>query len=247
MSDIIPFEFKGYPIRVHVDEHGKPWWVARDVCEYLGLRQVTRALARLRPYEKALTEIKGPRGMQQTNIISESAVYRFIARSNKPEAEEFQDWLFETVVPSIMHTGRYEVQPKASDAYPELQAIHQLVESVAEAWKLAEEAQEKAHQADLKATLALAQQQWLTIHEYVYLHPDLRSVFPEPMWSRFGRYLTSYCLQNGYPVRNQGVGGKRYESEHSYHVEIIHERLPDWLMRQSGQAALTLMPRREVD
>ena len=32
-------------------------------------------------------------------------------RSNKPAAEEFQDWVFGEVLPTIRKTGKYEVAP----------------------------------------------------------------------------------------------------------------------------------------
>lgn len=44
------------------------------------------------------------RGM---NIISESAVYKLVMSSRKPEAVAFQDWIAETVLPAIRKDGDY--------------------------------------------------------------------------------------------------------------------------------------------
>ena len=41
MPSLIPFTFDDHQIRVQVDEHGKPWWVAKDVCETLGIQNVS--------------------------------------------------------------------------------------------------------------------------------------------------------------------------------------------------------------
>lgn len=41
------------------------------------------------------------------NIIPESDVYRLIMRSNLPNAEKFQDWVVEEVLPAIRKTGGY--------------------------------------------------------------------------------------------------------------------------------------------
>lgn len=38
--------------------------------------------------------------------------YRVIFRSNKPEAETFQNWVFEEVLPQIRKTGKYQLEPK---------------------------------------------------------------------------------------------------------------------------------------
>jgi hypothetical protein len=41
--------------------------------------------------------------------INEKGLYRLIMRSNKPEAERLQDWVFGEVLPSIRKTGKYEI------------------------------------------------------------------------------------------------------------------------------------------
>ena len=51
------------------------------------------------------------------NFLTESGVYKLIMRSNKPEAERFQDWVTDEVLPQIRMTGGYiPVQSGDSDA-----------------------------------------------------------------------------------------------------------------------------------
>ena len=45
-----------------------------------------------------------PRGVY---VIHESDLYRLIMRSNMPDAERFQDWVTEEVLPQIRKTGGY--------------------------------------------------------------------------------------------------------------------------------------------
>lgn len=47
------------------------------------------------------------RGMK---IINEAGLYSLVLRSRKPEAEAFQDWVVEDVLPSIRKTGSYGLQ-----------------------------------------------------------------------------------------------------------------------------------------
>jgi hypothetical protein len=119
----------------------------------------------------------------------------------------------------------------AAAAFPELRAIIELVESVAQARIVADEAKLHAAQAEVKAEMAIRQQHWLTIQEYVYLE-KLQHQFPAKLWPEFGRYLTGYCLEKGIPVRNMGIVGKPHPSEHGYHVEVLAELLGPWLKRQ---------------
>ena len=46
---------------------------------------------------------------QNMNFIPLSDVFRLIDRSNKPEAIEFQDWLYEEVLPNLYQYGNYNM------------------------------------------------------------------------------------------------------------------------------------------
>lgn len=43
--------------------------------------------------------------------VSESGLYRLVLTSRKPQAEPFQDWVCQDVLPEIRKTGKYEVAP----------------------------------------------------------------------------------------------------------------------------------------
>lgn len=102
---LTPFHFDAYEIRIHLDDRGEPWWEAQDVCAVLGIKNVGEAVARLKQGEK--------RSGNTANrlIINEKGLYRLIMRSNKPDAERFQDWLFGEVLPQIRKTGSYTAAP----------------------------------------------------------------------------------------------------------------------------------------
>ena len=93
----------GHSIRF-VERSGEWWAVAQDVCEALGLKQVTRAMSSLKNVQQYnvcdLTKSKATsraRDTQTMNIIGEKDIYRLIFKSRKPEAEAFQDWVYETI------------------------------------------------------------------------------------------------------------------------------------------------------
>ncbi len=52
------------------------------------------------------------------SFLTESGVYKLIFKSRKPEAEKFQDWVTDVVLPSIRKTGSYSI-PK-NDINPAL-------------------------------------------------------------------------------------------------------------------------------
>jgi prophage antirepressor-like protein len=252
MSDLIPFVFRGHTIHVQVDADGKPWWVAKDVCASLGLGNVSKAVARLKPREYTTITWSDSGIPRRVLVVNEPGLYRLIFRSDKAEAEAFQDWVFTEVLPSLRTTGKYEVVKPAVEDYPELKALITVVEGLAAARKeievtkrLALAAQANAVDAEAKADLALHSQQWLTIREYVHVH-GLHRQCPEHYWGDLGRYLTGYCLEQNIPVRAQGVGDRRYATEHAYHVEVLHRLLPQWMARQTGQSSLRMLARQDT-
>ena len=101
-------------LRTHKSESSSIWFCLSDVANALGLEQVSRLKSRLN--ERGVTTIKTPTYnqhgalvMQDLNFIDEPNLYRCIFQSRKAEAEQFQNWVFEEVLPSIRKNGGYVV------------------------------------------------------------------------------------------------------------------------------------------
>lgn len=107
------FQFDHCPVRVVIDEAGEPWWVARDVCEVLGLTNSREALSALDEDEKDTVRISdGTPGNPNLATINEPGLYSLVLRSRKPEARRFKRWVTHEVLPSLRKTGSYELQGK---------------------------------------------------------------------------------------------------------------------------------------
>jgi len=103
------FSFNDAQIRV-VEKDGQPWFVAKDVCEIIGLSQVSRAMDRLDDDERGLVKVTHPQNPEKTlevNAVNESGLYQLIIASNKPEARTFRKWITSEVLPTIRKTGGY--------------------------------------------------------------------------------------------------------------------------------------------
>lgn len=101
------FPDDGRDIQV-VDRNGDPWFIAKDVCEILGIVNNRDALSTLDEDEKDDVGIPDAIGrLQNTSIINESGLYSLILRSRKPEAKPFKKWVTKTVLPSIRKHGGY--------------------------------------------------------------------------------------------------------------------------------------------
>lgn len=132
MTEIEIFQFPptGAGIRT-VLVNGEPWFVAADVCAVLGYAGGGRnAVSRLPERMRGVAEINTPGGLQKVTVINEPGVYRLAMRSNVPNAERFQDWLAEDVVPQIRMTGKYEPVHQLPQTYA--QALRELAAKVEE-------------------------------------------------------------------------------------------------------------------
>ena len=95
-----------------IEENNKFYFCAVDVCKALGYTNITRELnihCRQDGIKSGRVEVGGiPRIVK---FISEGNVYRLICRSNKPEAEQFETWVFDELLPTIRQTGGYVNDP----------------------------------------------------------------------------------------------------------------------------------------
>ncbi|MFE7562648.1 Bro-N domain-containing protein [Kitasatospora sp. NPDC057500] len=112
------FPVTGQPIRVVMID-GEPWFVTADVCTVLGRINPSRVrhivgLEHARVVNsRAINLTFGKvnhvsagekpygRGNPMLNVISEAGLYRLIMRSNKPNAQPFQQWVSQKLLPSV--------------------------------------------------------------------------------------------------------------------------------------------------
>lgn len=103
MNRLKTFYFETQNIRV-IDQDNGPWFVAKDVCDVLEIKNTSDALKRLDVDERARFNL-GRQG--ETNIINEYGLYSLVLASRKPEAKQFKRWVTHEVIPSIRKHGAY--------------------------------------------------------------------------------------------------------------------------------------------
>lgn len=97
-------------------ENGKPWFCATDIASSLGYANPQKAI-RTHCVSKGVTEMDTPTQnqygavvMQRMKYISEGNIYRLTAKSELPKAEEFESWIFDDLVPTVINTGNYSLK-----------------------------------------------------------------------------------------------------------------------------------------
>lgn len=98
-----------------VTKEGKTLFVGNDVAAALGYVEKAKAV---RTHCKGVSEMDIPTngGVQTVKVITEGDIYRLVVKSQLPQAEKFESWIFDEVLPSIRKNGGYIVgQESLSD------------------------------------------------------------------------------------------------------------------------------------
>ena len=127
IQDIKVFNCELGSIRVIV-ENGEPLFMASDLCQVLEYKNGRDTINRLFPsvakyYAGVETGKKadGTPAIQNKlcSFLTEAQMYKLIMRSNAKNAEAFQDWICNEVLPTIRKTGSYNIQQQIPKTYGE--------------------------------------------------------------------------------------------------------------------------------
>lgn len=125
-DNISTVDFYGYPIRIAI-RNGLVWFVASDVAAVLGYRDapsMTRMLSSNEMTTHNVCSHSGQRGGARViTLINEPGLYKCIFNSRRPEAVEFQNWVYCVLLPSVRQYGTYI----SDDALEELRANPNLI------------------------------------------------------------------------------------------------------------------------
>lgn len=95
-------------IRTTTDEQGEPLFCLKDVCAALDLGNASQVKTRLSRDGVIANDVIDSLGRtQHVSFINEPNFYRCVFQSRKPEAEAFQYWIYEEVLPAIRKQGGY--------------------------------------------------------------------------------------------------------------------------------------------
>lgn len=224
-----------------VDVNGEPWFVASDIAKALGYERPNDAVNTHCKKVNKFSYGDMPQGAQPYNIIPESDVYRLVMRSNLPDAERFQDWVVEEVLPSIRKTGGYSMAPKTyAEALRALAAEVEMREAVEAQKALAEEQRDEAirtkaeigsrREATSMATASAAVRQRDALADKLGEGKHWKSVKAIPwllevfgpsrgMYSVVGKKLAQLGERMGKPSRE--IEDATYGTIKAHHVDVI--------------------------
>jgi len=224
----LPLEFEGQAVRMRIDEEGNPWWVARDVCDILGIQNANDALAKsIDEDEKGVDTVYTPGGSQQMATVNEAGLYSLILRSRKPDAKKFKRWVTHEVIPSIRRHGFY-VRPGQDPVVVLMETLRDRRLAELEMTRRQDAMDRRLGDVALTANAALAVAQCNHGHYSVLgwsrlcgMKIDLQTA------SRVGKVLTAICERRGLPTER--VRDPRFGSVRTYPESVLREFFGDFL------------------
>lgn len=113
-SETFDFSAGNFTLSGFTTNDGKQWFSAQIICNNLDIVDVAYAVSRL-PYDDKAITVTNRNGRPVRNlIVTEPGLYRLIFTSRKNTAVQFQNWVFNDVLPEIRAYGGY-ISPAATE------------------------------------------------------------------------------------------------------------------------------------
>lgn len=134
-------------VRIATNESNEPLFCLADVAKALGYNRPADAVSQ---HCKGVVILPTPTngGVQEMKYGKESEVYRLTMKSKLPNAEKFQDWVCDEVLPSIRKHGAYMTQETLEKALTSPDFLIQLATNLKEEKQKRIEAEKKAEIAE---------------------------------------------------------------------------------------------------
>ncbi len=127
---MVPFIYDGETVVRTIRQDGNVWFVVKDVCMVLRIKNVKQATDTIPEGDVCKTYLPSSSGEQEYLIVNEPGFYRLVFRSNKPAAKAFSDWVYNEVLPSIRKTGKFSTHAEdAGKDHSSLKDSHEVLDA----------------------------------------------------------------------------------------------------------------------
>lgn len=182
-------------VRTIITEDGNLLFVASDVAKALGYAVPQKAVI---DHCKHCSKMEHPSNKgTYINLITESDVYRLTMKSKLPNAEQFQDWVCEEVLPSIRKTGSYSAGQQLSPSELILKLAQINVENERKMKELSDNQQRLESEIEEIRQRTITDLHKSTIVAYVSRNNIKLDV---KRYGAMGRKASSICKKKGIPV-----------------------------------------------
>jgi prophage antirepressor-like protein len=126
MSNLSIFNFHQTQVRIQL-LNNEPLFCLTDVIKILNIKNANASRFNMSEAGIHKMYIRSGGQNREVTFINEPNLYRVIFRSNKKEAIDFQNWVFDEVLPTIRKTGSYSLTINAEQQQQIQQAVNERV------------------------------------------------------------------------------------------------------------------------
>lgn len=201
----------------------EPLFCLADVCRVLEIKNVADCKSRLDQRGVVLTDTPthnqyGAEVIQKLVYINEKNLYKVIMRSDKPQAEPFQDWVCGEVLPSIRKTGGYTAQQPLSPSELILKLAEMNVENERKMKELSDKQQRLETEIEEIRQRTITDLHKSTIVAYVSRNNIKLDV---KRYGAMGRKASSICKKRNIPVTK--INDIRWGNVNVFPDEVLDE------------------------
>ena len=190
----------------------RPEWVAKDVCDVLGIAKPNNVLRDFDDDEKGACTIRTPGGPQEMLTVTEPGLYRLTLVSRKPAAKTFKRWICHEVLPALRLHGCYPAPPVPKN--PTSLVLRHLADTLERQDRLEarlEHVAEKVRDMD-------ADTGYVTVLAFGRLkHMDM----PRSAAQRHGKALTKIHRKRRIKIGH--VPDERHGQVNAYRIDVVEE------------------------
>lgn len=221
-----------------ITKDNKTYFVGNDVAKALGYSETAKAI---RTHCKGVSEMDIPTngGVQTMKMITEGDIYRLVIKSKLPQAEKFESWVFDNVLPSIRKNGGYIAgQETLSDEELMAKALLVANNKIKERDAIIERQQSKIEADKPKTIFADAVS---TSHTSI-LVGDLAKLICQNGVQIGQKRLFEWLRQNGYLIKSgssKNMPMQRYVEQGLFEVKESNVQNPDGSVRITKTTKVT--------
>ena len=124
MSNLSIFNFHQSQVRIQL-LNNEPLFCLKDIAEILNISNAKSSRFNLSEAGVHKMYLRSSGQQRELTFINEPNLYRVIFRSNKKEAIDFQNWVFNEVLPTIRKTGSYSLTINTEQQQAIKQAVNE--------------------------------------------------------------------------------------------------------------------------
>lgn len=224
-----------------VNVEGKPYFVSSDVAKALGYTNPSKAVSdhcrwvtkRYIPHPQSKTKTL------EVNVIPEGDLYRLVGNSELPNAQKFESWVFDEVLPSIRKNGGYiSGQETLSDDELMAKALLVAQNKIAERDGIIKRQQEQIAADKPKTIFADA----VSASKTSILVGDLAKLICQNGYQIGQKRLFQWLRDNGYLIKNgnsKNMPMQRYVENGLFEIKESNVQNPDGSVRTTRTTKVT--------